>query len=246
MQLQNFIEPEGEFEHKPPDKHRIKKKEEEGVSPESGDDEPRVYASAGDVTYALEEAFRKDGKLLIRLQGQTLKWIRMYFHSNLMGDLTAEDVVYEVIQKIIISQKRKWNPEKIPYIINFLLMVILSFVRNEWKKQKKNKIVSIDIYDKDGDLTETNIIDLQRAYLREDLNIPQFRVELEDQLKKLFKELENDVNAYFVLEALLDTDHSTVKRPEVIIAQQLQLSEPEVKNAIRRIRRRVSKLIIQI
>jgi DNA-directed RNA polymerase specialized sigma24 family protein len=243
MQLHYLNEPEGELDPRPPDRSQTKAGKDIGEY-ENEDEEPLSFASPGQVIDALEEAFRNDKDLFLKLRGRAYKLIRFYFHTKIMYDQTPEDIVNKVLN-LLISGKRKWYAEKVPDIVHLVYLVIHSLIRNE-RKKKRPIFRSIDRYNNDGELIETDIVDLQRAYLREDLADPELSAELEKNITRLFQELEPDTIAYFVLEALLDTDHSTVKKPEVIIAQQLQLSEPEVKNAIRRIRRRVSKLIKQI
>ena len=92
-------------------------------------------------------------------------------------------------------------------------------------------------------MIEANLVDLQRAFVRADLENPAHRDQLEDLIDRLFTALKNDTVAYFVLEELLDIDHSEVKKPEALIAAKLQISEPEVRNAIRRIKRKIKKII---
>ena len=240
MQLHYLNEPEGELEPRPPDRSHAKDVEQDNAESENGDEEPRSFASPGEVTEALEEAFRNDKNLYLKLKGRALKLVRFYFHSNIMYDQTPEDVVNKILS-LVISGKRKWYRNKIPDIVPLVYLVLHSYIRNE--RKKKNPIIrSIDLYTKDGELIESDIADLQRAYLREDLSDSELSVELEKNITRLFQELEHDTVAYFVLEELLEIDHNELKKPEAFIAHKLQLFEPEVINAIRRIRRRVSKI----
>jgi len=240
MQLHYLNEPEGELEPRPPDRSHAKDVEQDNAESENGDEEPRSFASPGEVTEALEEAFRNDKNLYLKLKGRALKLVRFYFHSNIMYDQTPEDVVNKILS-LVISGKRKWYRNKIPDIVPLVYLVLHSYIRNE--RKKKNPIIrSIDLFNKDGELVESDIADLQRAYLREDLSDSELSVELEKNITRLFQELEHDTVAYFVLEELLEIDHNELKKPEAFIAHKLQLSELEVINAIRRIRRRVSKI----
>jgi len=147
-------------------------------------EEQQDYAASETITYTLEKAFKADPHLMIKLNYHALKHIRYYFHQNMIGDLTAEDVVSIVIQKIICSD-RKWYINRIPNIVSLLLMAIVSYIRNEVKKKKIIK-VGIDLYDKDGNFIESNITDLQRAYLREDLKKEDFKDQVEDLKNGLF------------------------------------------------------------
>ncbi|OQY71308.1 MAG: hypothetical protein B6D44_13280 [Ignavibacteriales bacterium UTCHB2] len=241
MQLHYFNEPDGELEPRPPDRNRVKSEDKDGGEFENGDEEPRPFASTLQVIAAMEEAFRIDKDLLLKLNGQALKLIRLYFNKKMLNDLTAEDVVNRVLE-LLTSGKRKWYKDTVPDIVKLILLVLHSFIRNE-RKKKKHWLRSIDLYDKDGELIETDIVDVQRAYLREDLADPASGLELEKNLTALFLELEADTIAYFVLEEYLEIDHNEIKKPEAFIAQKLQISEPDVRLAKRRIKRRISKIM---
>lgn len=241
MHMQDFIEPEGELEPKPPDWHNKKAETDDTAEIENEDDEPRIYASSGEAIDALAEALKKNRNLYNIFCGIALKWIRWYYYKDVINDQTAADVVNTVINKIA-SCERKWNPDKTPNIANLVFMSIVSHIRNEWKK-KNNYLISIDFYDEYGELNEANLVDLQRAFIRADLENPVHRDQLEDLIDRLFTTLKDDTVAYFVLEELLDIDHSEVKKPEALIALNLQISEPEVRNAIRRIKRKIKKII---
>ena len=241
MQLHYLNEPEGEIEPRPPDRKQSKAEGKDKGELEGGDEEPRSFASPLQVINAMEEAFRKDRTLLPRLYGRARKLIRFYFHNNMLYDLTAADVFHCAISPLIKGQ-RKWYQDKVPDIVPLMFLVLHSYIRNE-RKKKKPLISGIELYNKDGELIEADIVDLQRAYLREDLEDKDLSLELEKNIMELKNELENDTIAYFVLEELLEIDHTQIKKPEAFIAEKLQLTEPEVKNAIRRIRRRVHKLL---
>ena len=243
MQLQNFIEPEGEFEHKPPDRLRIKKEEEESGSPESGDDEPHLPASTGAVIDALAEAFKNDKKLLIKLRFKALSWIRWYFFCDMIGNQTNEDIVNEVISKVVTGN-RKWYPEKTPNIVHLLLMTIVSHIRNEFNKTKtqKHNWIATDLYGNDGNLNEHNVAEIQRSYVLEYLQADENKEELEHRIERLFNDLENDYLAYFVLEEILAINHDDEKKSLSSIATKLKVSESEVRNAFRRIVRRYKKI----
>jgi len=241
MQLHYLNESEGELEPRTPDRNRKKAEEKDKGEIQTGDEEPRSVASSQQIIAALEEAFKKDKNLLLRLQGQALKLIRLYFRKNMINDLTADDVVNKVISTII-SGPRMWYLDKVPDIVKLMFMVLHSYIRNE-KKKVRPSVRNIDLYNRDGELIETGIVDLQRAYLREDLEDPELGAELEKNINLLFQELENDTIAYFVLEEFLEIDHNEIKKPEAYIAGMLQITELDVKNAVRRIRRRINKIM---
>lgn len=242
MQLQYFNEPEGEFDKKPPD--RLKAKEKEQGELDNGDEEPRPFASPVQVIAALEEAFRNDKNLLIKLRFKALYWIRWYFFCDMIGNQTNEDVVEEVISKVVCGD-RKWDPEKTPNIVHLLLMSIVSHIRNELNKTKRQRRndSAMDLYDQYGNLNEHNIAEVQRGYVLEYLQTEENKEELESRIERLFKDLEDDYMAYFVLDEILKINHDDEKKSLSSIAIKLNISESEVRNAFRRIVRKYKKII---
>lgn len=234
-------EPEGELEPKPPDRNRVKAEEKDTGEFENGDEEPRSFASPMQVINAMEEAFRNDKDLFLKLTYRALKLIRFYFHTKLIFDQTPEDIVNEALN-LIISGNRKWYPDNMPDIVQLIYLVLYSHIRNE-RKKKSPLLKGINLYNKDNELIENSIADLQRAYLREELIDPEQSAELEKNINALFQELEQDMIAYFVLEEYLEIDHTEIKKPEVFIAQKLQISVDEVGLAKRRIKRRIKKIM---
>ena len=238
MQSQPHIEPNRRLESEYLDIEE-KVNDDENLGQEN--EESAECATTLEVVNALKDAFKADPNLIFKLKFKALSYIKYYFRKNTIDLLTSEDVVNEVIRKIIDGD-RKWYRKRTPNIVHLLMMATLSFVRNEWKKKKKI-ITGIKLYDESGNLIEDNIVDLQRAYLWEDMEHEFFREQLEDQIIKLYKVLENDVDAWFVLDELLKIDHSEVKKPETLIAKELRIPELDVKNAIRRIRRKINRLV---
>lgn len=241
MFMQNHDEPESELRPKPPDWNYSSITEpDETEELENEDDESRIFASSQETVTALDEALRQNPKLYYIFCGIALKWIRWYFFKDSIDDHNAVDVVNVVLFKIM-NCDRKWEPIKVPNITNLVFMSIVSYIRNQWKK-KNNNLISIDIYNEDGELNEANIIDLQRAYIRKDLEQQLFGEQLEDLIEKLFTKLKNDTEAYCVLDELLKNDYGKVKNPVLSIASNLGMTEISVKNAVRRIKRKITKL----
>ena len=241
MLMQNYDEPENELRPKPPDwNYNPIGESDETDEVENEDDEPRIFASSQETVKALDEALRQNPKLYYIFCGIALKWIRWYFFKDAIDDHNAVDVVNVVLIKIM-NCDRKWDPVKVPNIANLVFMSIVSYIRNQWKK-KNNNLISIDIYNEEGELNEANIIDLQRAYIRDDLEQQLFGDQLEDLLEKLFTKLKNDTEAYCVLDELLKNDYGAVKNPIPSIAFNLGMTVTNVKNALRRIKRKITKL----
>ncbi len=200
-------------------------------TPVSPDD---AAASKEEVIEALENAYKDNRNFQTDLLDYTLKTIRYYFFCDQIYEQTADDVLQIVIEKIL-NCKRKWYKQRIPDFLNFIMMVIYSYVRNE--RKKKDEFRTVDIYDNEGNLIEFDIIDLIRESSREDLADNIFKEGLEESIEKLQKYLEKDINAYFVLDELLNGVKENCE-----IAKNLCIDEHEVETARRRIKEKIKKM----
>jgi hypothetical protein len=243
MRMHESFEPPGI-----PGKERIETKAEgkeitQAENPEPGDEEPRNYASEGEVVKALDEAFKSDPNLYEKLRFQALKWLKFVNPGKKHTPEDAGDIVRLVVKKVL-SQQRKWYRVKTPNIVNLLLMVIPSEIRNR-KKKKKDPIIITRFYNKEGELVEDNNPEIIRAYLREELINEDASEQVEEWIIQLQKHFESkdDIIAYCVLNELLEIDRSENKNDKEYIAKELGISEPDVKNAMRRIRRKINSII---
>ena len=209
-------------------------------SPAENDDDLQVgteYEAATkiEVCEAFEDARKREKDFHKNLLEYTLIKIRYYFYCDQIFEKTADDVLQIVFEKIFRC-RRKWYKQRVPDFKEFVMMVIHSYVRNE--RKKKDEYYTVDLYDNEGNLLETNLIDLLRASTREDLEDSIFRETLEESIARLKRSLLNDVYAYYVLEKMVDD--RVFENNE--IAQSLDIELKEVKNARRRIREKINKL----
>ena len=243
MNTENYFEPPGGLENKLPEIKGGAKEIKETEHPDKEDEEPREFASRGEVVAALHEAFNTDPHLFVKLKKHALKWYAIEDAGKKVTEKDAADLVTLVVRKLLI-QKRKWYKANTPNIVNVMLMVIVSVIRNE-RKKKKPIIKKTSFYDKNGDLVEVKIEEIVRAYLREDISDGTISDQVEDYIKRLEQifETRDDTIAYSVLDELLNLDRTENKKPDEYIASKLGISSAEVKNAIRRIKRNINQLI---
>lgn len=195
-----------------------------------------------DYLTAPEEAAKELGSLLAaephfryRLVYYALKNIRLYFSSDCINGLTAQDVVQIVIEKIILGI-RKWNKKLIPDIRILLFLSIKSFIRNE--KRRKNNIILMDINNLKSELNETSFAHYCNELNRQDFTDNIFSTNFENIISKLKFFLKDDIYASFVLDEILEGAKSNIE-----IADKLDISVRDVENAKKRIRNKANKLI---
>lgn len=243
MMYENYFEPPGEAENGIPETNGIEKELEEAAIADTGDDEPRDYASDGEVSKALYEAFGSDTALFSKLKYHAIKWYALTDFKKKATEKDADNIVIEAVLKISCL-KRKWNREKVPDIVNFIMLVIVSEIRNG-RKKKNPYIRERSFYNKDGEFIGENNKTIVRAILREEILNGDAGEQVEDWINKLFNKLEKtrNTNAYNVLKQLLDLDRAVITDWEVHIANELKISVAEVKNAVRCIKRNIHQLI---
>jgi hypothetical protein len=209
--------------------------EEKDEEPE----EPRDIATSEEFFNAIVSAYSNDKDLSKKILYTTLAKIRYYTFKDEINDQNAEDVIENVI--LLIAQgKRKWNKASFPNVINYLLVAIHSYIRNESKKKQKWK--NEDIYDDEGNLKENQIEIFCREAVTDDLSEEFFKEKLEDLINNLeIKLIENgDDVAYCVMDEILKSDTEIIDN--TTIALKLGISETEFKLAKRRIRYTIKQL----
>ncbi len=206
--------------------------EEPGLSPE--------IATIEEFIQALENAYKTDKNLQIKLLYIALGKIRYFCFSDEVNGHTADDVVQNVMELILIG-RRKWNKTKFPDVVHYLIVVIHSYIRNESKK--KPDWISEDIYDEDGKLREDKIEKFQReAITAEEQYTELHKEKLEDLLNELTKRLEaKDEEAYCVLDEILKND--ILELGDAQLAKLLGMELKEFKLAKRRIRYNAEQII---
>ena len=207
--------------------------EEIAEDSEEESEEPSEIATSEEFFVAIETAFRSDKDLRYKILYTTLSKIRYYTFKNEVNEQSAEDVIQNVI--LLIAQGiRKWNKVRFPNVVNFLLMIIHSYVRNESKKKQKWK--NEDIYDDDGKLKEHQIEKFYREAVTEDLSEEFFKEKLEDLINTLEVKLVEkcDDVAYCVLDEILKYDLEEMD--DNALTYKLGITSGEFKLAKRRIR----------
>lgn len=203
---------------------------------EVADDEYNALPDTGiatgeEVIAALEAAYKQIPHFHQRLLFYTLKWVRIYFHSSMIRELTVEDVVQTVLTKILTVQ-RKWNKNYFPEIADFVRFAILSFIRNE---QKRVEVVEFeDVYDESEESRKKNFEDVVKQIFSEDIADNFLRETFEECYLKCEDRLKDDVYASFVFEERVKGEKSNIK-----IAENLKIEIEEVENAIKRIKRKL-------
>jgi DNA-directed RNA polymerase specialized sigma24 family protein len=200
---------------------------------------PKELASKEEVIVAIERCFRRETNLTQRLSYTALGFIRHYFFRDTIDNYTSDDVVSNVLEKII-SCKRIWNKERFPDILDFIRISMLSYVRNE--KKRKAKIELVDLYNAEGELEEWKHGDYLSVCIKNDLSYGLLNVDEHEKLcDLLFCVLKEDVYATFVLEKRLEG-----MRSNIVIAENLGLEVKEVENALKRIKRKYFEVFKQL
>ena len=200
---------------------------------------PRELAGKEEVIAEIEACFKRETNLTQRLSYTALGFIRHYFFRDTIGDYTSDDVVNNVLEKII-SGKRRWDKERFPDVLDFIRISMLSYVRNERKRKAKFELV--DLCNGDGELEEWKHKDYLAVCFDNDLN-----EDLLDHVKfwklseQLFFTLSEDVYATFVLEKRLEGFRSNIA-----IANNLGIEVKEVENALKRVKRKYNEIFMQL
>ena len=223
------------------------------------------FASQEEVCEAIEQAYKKNRNLQVKLIMYAQRKIKEIIGSKHDGRLQPDDIVEEAIYRIL-NGKRKWYKEKISTIERLIFLVIVSLIRIEAeqipnlqdnlynpvetgkddkeKKIKKPRIIPL-YYSKKSDWDKNDnsntAADIEK-YKNADKS--QFEDELDFEaeeekgtIEKLMDEYEDkDEIAYFVLDEMLNGNKSHKD-----IANKYGIEVREVVNAYKRIQRRVFK-----
>ena len=192
-------------------------------------------ATQNDVISELCRVLAYEKQLRYRLVYYALKNIRLYFSSDSMNSLNAQDVVQIVIEKIITGA-RKWNKSLIPDIKALLFLSIKSFIRNERRRIKNVRLLKFDELDSESD--HFSITSFCNQLDTQDFDENIFSSDLGTLIAKLKLLLKDDVYASFVLDEILDGAESNIE-----IASTLKIPVKDVENAKKRIRNKSNKLI---
>lgn len=214
--------------------------EEINEDSEEESEERRDIATRAEFYEEIANAYKHDKDLSKKMLYTTLGKIRYYTFKDEINDQNAEDVIQNVIL-LIANGARKWNKISFPNVVNYLLVAIHSYIRNESKKKQKWK--NEDIYDDDGKLKENLVEKFCREAITEDLSEEYFKEKLEELINKLeAKLIENgDDVGYCVLDEILKNDIEVIDNKKIAI--KLGVSEAIVQLAKRRIRYTINQLI---
>lgn len=190
-----------------------------------------AVATKEEVVEALEAAYKQIPNFNKRLLFFTLKWVKIYFSSPMIRDLTIEDVVQTALTKIL-TLERKWKKNHFPDIADFIRFAIISFIRNEQKR--KEKLTFEDVYDDSSESKEKNFEDLVKQIFTEDIADSYFRETFEEFYTRCENLLQDDIYASFVFEERMSGIKSNIK-----IAENLKIEVQDVEKALKRIRRKL-------
>ena len=200
-------------------------------------DEREDTASPEEATEELEMVLKKDPDTFLKLVHYAHKKIKYFYKGGNIAGYTGMDIVQITLEKII-KGIRKWNRNKIPDFTNFLYVATFSVIRAAHKKEKK--FITLDPYDAEGEFDENRFPEFIKKCYAEDFRDKIFGTDFESLLAGLQKDLEEDVNAYFVLEEILEGNDSNIE-----ISAKLGIDIKEVVNAKRRIKYKTDNLIEQ-
>ncbi len=200
-------------------------------------DEREDIASPEEATAELEKVMKENPDCFLKLVHYAHKKIRYFYKGGNIAGYTGMDIVQITLEKII-KGIRKWNRKKIPDFTSFLFVATFSVVRAAHKKE--SKFITLDLYDGEGKLDENRFPEFIKECYSEDFRDKIFRKDFESLLANLQKDLEEDVNAYFVFEEILEGNDSNIA-----ISSKLGIDVKEVVNAKRRIKYKANNLIEQ-
>lgn len=205
----------------------------EKALPASSIKEGKNYASKEEVVEALEEAYARNPELHQRLLYFTLKTIRITCYDSSLHNITADDVVQTVIEKIL-KQKRKWYKGTTPDFLHFVRICIISHIRNQCKKKIMEE--PEDLMTEDAE--SANVREVMKSYARKDIGEDNNHEKFEALIEQFEEALGDDVNAIFVLEERLEGNRSNKE-----IARSLGLDVRSVENALKRIKTRLHRFL---
>jgi hypothetical protein len=187
------------------------------LAPENNPAQPAAIASLKEAASEICNVLYREKELRYRLVYYALKNIRLYFASDSMNGLSAQDVIQIVIEKIITGA-RKWNKSLIPDIKALLFLSIKSFIRNE-KRRIKNALL-LDFDSLSSELNRSSLSHFSNEMNINDINENIFSADFRALISKLKHLLKKDIYASFVLDEILEGAESNIE-----IAASLNISQ---------------------
>ena len=154
--------------------------------------------------------------------------LNKYFHGKRGRAYKAEDVVQEVILKII-EGVRKWDFKEYPNLTQFMIWNIKSFIHSLYKKEKYHNYFE-DISDYNND--SSNTIILPAFISPEDIEL---NYELMEKIKIFYERLEAEKE----FECLKVIDYMRLEYKNSEVAKRLNIKPSEVVNIKKRIKNRL-------
>lgn len=158
------------------------------------------------------------------------RYLKYYSNGKYERHLTAEDVVQELITKIL-EGKRNWNPEKQPDFDQFMFLNIRSIV--EGKFRARNKVESVEDFYPDN--SETGVKHNFNKNLIAENEDPADAIDRNDKIEECYNEILDDEDAALVF---LEWKKGKTSRQ---IAEELGMEVAEVERCKKRIIYKLNK-----
>ena len=192
-------------------------------------------ASREEVTIEIQKLISTDKHFFEKLVNFAKKFMGHY--GNVIPYLEPVDFVYSALEKLLVGA-RSWNKARFPEILDLILNIIKSEIRNEIKKYSGNEKGNIKKYyfesiykeSEEGFLKYENLVDTS-IDLENDIIIENILEQAADILKR-----KGDEEAFLVLECKI----KGMKNKE--IAEYLNVEVSGVENAVKRIKRVIKNL----
>ncbi len=214
---------------------KTNKIEIEGIT-EIQTDESEDTASPEEAKDEIVRTLQENKDFFLRLVHYAEKKIKYLYKGGNISGHTGMDIVQMTLERII-KGKRKWNRQKIPRIESFLHLAVFSVIRDEHNKAKK--FATLDMYDADGRFDENRFPEFIKECYAHDFSKKLFEDDFEQLLTMLQKDIETDIDGYFVLEEILKGNDSNIS-----IADKLGIEIKDVVNAKKRIKNK-TKLFLK-
>jgi DNA-directed RNA polymerase specialized sigma24 family protein len=197
---------------------------------------PDAVATPREIKNEIQKVTSLSPEIFMKFIHYARRNIKLYFPGGYVNGLTAYDVVQTVLEKLLRGI-RKWNREIIPDISTLVYLSIKSIIRNE--RNRKNRIPVISLYDKQGEINNAGLQYYSAVCRKDELSDSRLTEDEDSMLAKLEDSLEKDPYSYFVLQEMLNGN-----RTNTGIAGVLKIEVKDVANAKKRIRGKISRLVI--
>ncbi|MBK7377436.1 MAG: hypothetical protein IPJ03_00230 [Ignavibacteriales bacterium] len=245
----------------PDDREEINSSEKTEETVENPDDEPEPHRDEDDIAtkeeamHEIERVFKSDKDLLNKLEGFATGFLYRLDYEHKLLRLGADNIVGMCIEKICYGN-RKWDKNKHPNIVEFMNHAIVSIIRDELKRKKEIKCIPINDIQRAEHSPDQDKQELENMLYMDNINIQgevttsasenaqmksndspfcDDQTENEEFIISNFeKGLEDDTNAYYVLQERMKGNKSNIA-----ISKELGISVVEVENALKRIKRKI-------